>query len=72
MTNAQIREFKKFVRETLVNKYHMNEVEAQRAVRDSHLSAALQFDKDYVEHDTVEEWARFIFEETNGIELMRM
>ena len=35
----------------------MTEVEAHRAVRDSYLSSALQRDKDYVEHDTVEEWA---------------
>lgn len=72
MTNVQIREFKKFVRETLVNKYHMNEMDAQRAVRNSHLTVALEHDKNYVEHDTVEEWADFIWEEVNTNGLMRM
>ena len=28
MTNAEIREFKSYVRDTLVRKYHLNEVEA--------------------------------------------
>ena len=32
MTNAEIREFKSYVRDTLVRKYHLNEVEAARAV----------------------------------------
>ena len=41
MTNAEIREFKSYVRDTLVRKYHLNEVEAARAVRDSYLSKAL-------------------------------
>ena len=27
MTNAEIREFKSYVRDTLVRKYHLNEVE---------------------------------------------
>ena len=55
MTNAEIREFKSYVRDTLVRKYHLNEVEAVRAVRDSYLSKALAMDKDFVDHDTVEE-----------------
>jgi hypothetical protein len=46
MTNAEIREFKSYVRDTLVRKYHLNEVEAARAVRDSYLSKALAMDKD--------------------------
>ena len=63
MTNAEIREFKSYVRDTLVRKYHLNEVEAARAVRDSYLSKALAMDKDFVDHDTVEEWAEFIYDE---------
>lgn len=57
MTNAEIEEFKMYVRDTLVKTYHMNEIEAMRAVRDSYLSKALEKDKGFVEHDTVEEWA---------------
>lgn len=63
MTNAEIREFKKFVRDVLVNQYHMNELEAHKAIRDSYLSQALKRDNGYVEHDTVEEWAEFIYDE---------
>lgn len=72
MTNMEIKEFKKFVREILVKKYHMNEIEAQRAVRDSYMSKALARDKDYVEHDTVEEWADFIYDEVNKNNLLMM
>lgn len=72
MTNAEIREFKKYVRDTLEKKYHMNEIEAARAVRDSYLSKALAKDKDFVEHDTVEEWAEFIYDEINSEELKMM
>lgn len=71
MTNAEIREFKDFVKDVLIRQYNMNEVEAHRAVRDSYLSEALRRDKAYVEHDTVEEWAEFIHEEvTNNMLLM--
>jgi hypothetical protein len=50
----------------------MNEIEATRAVRDSYLSYALKMDKDFVEHDTVEEWADFIYNEVNQVELLMM
>ena len=68
MTNAEIREFKSYVRDTLVR----NEVEATRAVRDSYLSKALAMDKDFVDHDTVEEWAEFIYDEINHESLLMM
>lgn len=72
MTNAEIKEFKGFVKDTLVREYNMSELEAYRAVRDSYLSEALQRDKSYVEHDTIEEWAEFVYSEINQIELLRM
>lgn len=72
MTNAEIKEFKKYVKDTLIKDYHMNEIEAVRAVRDSYLSKALATDKDFVEHDTVEEWAEFIYNEMNNEELLMM
>jgi hypothetical protein len=72
MKETEIKEFKYFVRDTLMNKYHMNEIEATRAVRDSYLSYALKMDKDFVEHDTVEEWADFIYNEVNQSELLMM
>lgn len=72
MTNAEIKEFKKYVKETLMKKYNMNEIEAVRAVRNSYMSQALKMDKDFVEHDTVEEWADIIFDEINSEELLMM
>lgn len=72
MKNSEIKEFKKYVCETLMKKYHMTEVEAHRAVRDSYLSLALERDNGYVEHDTVEEWADFIYEEIHGENLLQM
>lgn len=72
MTNAEIREFKGFVKETLMREYNMNEVEAHRAVQNSYLSEALRRDKNYVEHDTVQEWAEFIYNEISEAELIRM
>lgn len=72
MTKSEIKEFKGFVRDTLMREYRMNELEAYRAVQDSYLSEALQRDSDYVEHDTVEEWAEFIFNEFSQRVLLRM
>lgn len=72
MTKSEIKEFKGFVRDTLMREYKMNELVAYRAVQDSYLSEALQRDSDYVEHDTVEEWAEFIFNEVSQRVLLRM
>ena len=72
MTKAEIKKFKSFIRDTLVREYNMSELEAYRAVQNSYLSKALQRDKDYVEHDTVEEWADIIYNEINQVELKRM
>lgn len=72
MTKAEIREFKGFVKDALIREFNMNELEAHHAVQNSYLSEALRRDRDYVEHDTVEEWAEFIFRENNQTELMRM
>lgn len=72
MTNAEIREFKKYVRDTLVKKYHMSEIEAARAVRNSYMASALERDKDFVEHDTVEEWADIIYDEIKNPKLLMM
>lgn len=64
MTNKENKEFKIFVQDTLMKKYQMNETDAARAVRSSYLSTALNDDIDFVEHDTVEEWADFVYNET--------
>lgn len=72
MTNAEVKEFKKYVRDTLIKNYHMDEIEAAHAVRDSYLSKELVNDKGFIEHDTVEEWAEFIYDEINTKVLLRM
>ena len=69
-TNVEIKEFKGFVKDVLIRKYNMNEVEAYRAVQNSYLSEVLRRDKNYVEHDTVEEWADFINDEVTHNELL--
>ena len=50
----------------------MNEMDAMRAVHDSYLSEALMMDRDFVEHDTVEQWAEFIHDEIMNKELLTM
>lgn len=72
MTNAEIKEFKKYIKDTLIRDYHMSEIEAVRAIRNSYLSKALENDKGFVEHDTVEEWAEFVYDEINKEELLMM
>lgn len=72
MTNAEIKEFKNFLIQTLVKKYKMSETGAYRAVRDSYLSEALKRDNDYVMHDTVEEWACFVFDEIQNEQLLQV
>lgn len=72
MTKVEIREFKKYVREVLIKKYHLSELEAQRAVHNSYLSETLSRDCDYVEHDTAEEWADYVYDEVHGTHLMQM
>ena len=72
MTNAEIREFESYGRDSLVRECHLSGVGAARAVRDSYLSKALAMDKDFVDHDTVEEWAEFIYDEINHESLLMM
>ena len=72
MTKTEIREFKKYVCDSLIKIYHMNEMDAMRAVHDSYLSKALMMDRDFVEHDTVEQWAEFIHDEIMNKELLTM
>ena len=72
MTNAEIKEFKNFLIQILVKNSKMSETKAYRAVRDSYLSEALKRDSDYVMHDTIDEWARFVFYELQNEQLLQM
>lgn len=66
MTKAEIKEFKKYLIIVLVRKYKMSRTEAHRAVRDSSLSETLKRDSDYVMHDTLAGWAKFVFDEVQS------
>lgn len=66
MTNKGNRKFKEFIKEVLVNHYHMDKAIAHKAVVNSYLSEALRKDPDYADHDSVEEWAEFVYNEWNN------
>ena len=72
MTNADIREFKENVKQVIMKKYKLSEIDAYRAVKNSYLTQALIKDKDFVMHDTVEEWADFVHHELFCDEKLRM
>lgn len=72
MNREEIKEFKQNVVDCLVKKHHMTEFEAFKAVRDSYLSKMLKWDSDFVMHDTVEEWAKYIFQEHEEEILLEM
>ena len=72
MYENRILEFKKYVVQSLISKYKMDELSAAKAVRNSYLSIALSNDPDYIMHDTVEEWADYIYEESAEDVLLQM
>lgn len=63
MTNEAIKKFKKYLCEEIMDRYHISEIEAYNAVKKSYLSKILKRDPDFVDHDTLEEWATLVFEE---------
>lgn len=63
MTDSDIKEFKAFILEVLIEKYHLIKSEAQQAINNSYLTKQLNMDKNFVSHDTVEEWAEYIYGE---------
>ena len=66
MTNADIRELKEFIKEVLVEHYHIDKTIAHKVVVNSYLSEALKKDPDYADHGTIEEWAEFVYNEWNN------
>jgi hypothetical protein len=50
----------------------MPKIDAERAVRKSYLSDALRHDRNFAEHDTVEEWTDFVHDELDDTELLMM
>ncbi len=71
MSRTDIKEFKRFVTECLMKRYYMDEENAVRAVRNSYLSKALADDPDYTMHDTVEEWAGYVYKEQGEVNLLQ-
>lgn len=52
--------------------YQMSEIQAHCAVRDSYFSTALRQNPELAMHDSVEEWARFIYNENTRDEPLQM
>lgn len=65
-----IREYKEAVRQYLVKTYSIDELTAQRMIRDSYLSEALQLFPDIVLHDSVEYWGERVYMEDQELEEM--
>lgn len=63
MTNSDINEFKSYVLQVLMEKYYLSKDESQQAINNSYLSKVLKSNDDFIFHDSVEECARFIYEE---------
>lgn len=71
MTTSDIREFKGYVKEVLVRDYHMDKTDAHRAVVNSYLSKALRKDKNYADHESIEEWAEIVYCELKNKQLVK-
>jgi hypothetical protein len=56
-----IRDFRRLVVDSLINRYGMGVIEAHRAVANSYISKALDDDVDCLDHNAVEQWAEMIF-----------
>ena len=72
MNNADIKIFKKNVAECLQEQYGLDEITAYKAVSDSYMSQMLKVDKDFVTHDSVEEWAEHIYHEVTSERSLQM
>ena len=71
MTTSDIREFKGYVKRVLVRDYHMTKFAAHRAVVNSYLSKVLKNDKNYADHESVEEWAEIVYCELQNKRMMK-
>lgn len=72
METLQVRNFKRYVIEELVESYGLSEYEAEMAVRGSYLSVALKIDSELAMHDSVEYWAEYVHDELVDDELQEM
>ncbi|MGN0427634.1 MAG: hypothetical protein ACI4F0_07520 [Agathobacter sp.] len=72
MVKGEMKEFKALVKECLMLEYQMSEIQAHCAVRDSYFSTALRQSPELAMHDSVEEWARFIYNENLHEEPLQM
>ncbi|MCD7956483.1 MAG: hypothetical protein LUG93_12200 [Lachnospiraceae bacterium] len=72
METLQVRNFKKYVVEELVDSYGLTKYEAETAVCSSYLSIALKMDSELAMHDSVEYWAEYVHDELLDDELQEM
>jgi hypothetical protein len=56
-----MRDFRRLVVDTLINRYGMDVIEAHRVVANSYISKALDDDVDCLDRNAVEQWAEMIF-----------
>lgn len=63
MTPDQITKFKQLLQHCLIKSHHLSVSNAYKAVQDSYLNKALEDDPDYADHDSIEYWAKIIYEE---------
>lgn len=63
MNTKNIRNFKNYVVNHLMEKYKMDEFSARKAVRNSYLTIALKLDANTAMHDSIEYWADYIYNE---------
>ena len=72
MGQNKIREYKNYVISQLMCKYGMDEVSANRLVRDSYLAIALKRDAEETMHEPIEYWVDLIYNEETERDLKEM
>lgn len=72
MSKNTIKEFKRLVADGLMRKYGLSEFEATKAVHSSYLAIALKADAETAMHDSIDEWADYIYDEELGESLKEM
>ena len=66
MKTSVVKEYKKCVSSILMQKYHLNELEAMRAIRSSYFEESLKISRENTLHTDPEEWADDIYEYVYG------
>lgn len=68
MAKTMVRMFKQCIAEILVDKYHLSEMDARRAIKNSYLDGSLKISVEDTLHEDTEMWADDIYEYIYGTE----